>query len=166
MTYFWHLSSKAKRNSWKIPLPRDIGALIRVPDDPLSYSQNCTCYFRCLVTYFRNSVINCLGDVRNVARGYEGLWSFKGGLFVRKLGGEGRGRRRCKNKQSALVHEQNWEAVIMYGETVFEPQKEAIRRIIITRSRIFTQIEKQLSCMVKPVFEPEEEAIRRIIIDR
>ena len=54
----------------------------------------------------------------------------------------------------------------MYGETVFEPQEEAIRRIIITRSRIFTQIEKQLSCMAKPVFEPEGEAIRRIIIAR
>lgn len=38
------------------------------------------------------------------------------------------------------MHEQNWEAVIMYGETVFEPEVEAIRRIIIAGSRIFTEI--------------------------
>lgn len=38
------------------------------------------------------------------------------------------------------MHEQNWEAVIMYGETVFEPEVEAIRRIIIVGSRIFTEI--------------------------
>lgn len=38
------------------------------------------------------------------------------------------------------MHEQNWEAVIMYGETVFEPEVEAIKRIIIAGSRIFTEI--------------------------